>query len=168
MVALDPKAIRASGQLEGKLGIKYNPAHLTDDQEFLPQRGTIVDRRFADHDAVLGARVDDGAVALGRQGPRPDRVRCARRRAVHRKGEQPKKTITIRSMESAFLDFNDNFTVRPGQAEKRQRWNIAAAIEGRSSRTDGKDKDGFRALVFADADLFADVLVPNAMGRRQS
>ena len=29
----------------------------------------------------------------------------------------------------------------------------------------GKDKDGWRALVFADADLFADALVSNAMGR---
>jgi hypothetical protein len=50
--------------------------------------------------------------------------------------------------------------------EKRQKWNLGAAIEGPKLKDGaGKDKDGFRALVFADADLFADALVSNQMGR---
>jgi hypothetical protein len=80
------------------------------------------------------------------------------------KGEQPKKTITIRSMETSFLDLNDNFSFDAN--EKRQRWNVGAAVEGPKVKgADGKEKDGFRALVFADGDLFADALVQNAMGR---
>src|SRR6185369_15211173 len=47
MMALDPKAEPSMGPLEGKLGLKFNPADLTDDQAFLPQRGTPADRRFA-------------------------------------------------------------------------------------------------------------------------
>jgi hypothetical protein len=62
-------------------------------------------------------------------------------------------------MESAFMDINNNFSFDDGQ-EKRQKWNIGIAIEG--ARTP-EGKDGFRALVFADADLFADALVQNAM-----
>ena len=60
------------------------------------------------------------------------------------KGEQPKKTMTIRSMESSFLDLNDNFSF-DAATEKRQKWNIGAAIEGPKLKdADGKDKDGFR------------------------
>src|SRR5690606_39974506 len=49
--------------------------------------------------------------------------------------------------------------------EKRQRWNLGVAIEGpRIKGADGKDKDGYRVLAFADADLFADAFV-SSMGR---
>jgi len=78
-------------------------------------------------------------------------------------GEAPKKTITIRSMESAFMDQNDNFAFDGAglKPEKKQRWNLAAAIEGPKKG----DKDGFRALVFSDADLFADAYIQSALGR---
>ena len=57
-----------------------------------------------------------------------------------------------------------NFCSRPlPRAEKKQKWNLAAAVEG--PKVGGKD--GFRALVYSDADLFADVLAPGAMGRSQ-
>ena len=80
-------------------------------------------------------------------------------------GTAPTKTITIRSMESSFLDYNNNFTFDP-TTEKRQRWNIGAAIEGPKVKgAEGKDVDGYRALVFSDADLFADALVQSGMGR---
>ena len=64
----------------------------------------------------------------------------------------------------AKLYSNENFPF-DGATEKRQRWNVGAAVEGpRLKGADGKDKDGFRVLVFADADLFADALV-QSMGR---
>jgi hypothetical protein len=76
----------------------------------------------------------------------------------------PKKTVTIRSMESSFLDTNDNFTFDAG-SEKRQRWNLAEVFEGPKLKdAEGKDRDGYRVAVFADADLFADALV-QSMGR---
>jgi len=57
-----------------------------------------------------------------------------------------------------------NFTFDK-DSEKRQKWNIAAAVEGPKQKgPDGKDKDGWRVLVFADTDLFADALV-QSMGR---
>jgi hypothetical protein len=74
--------------------------------------------------------------------------------------QAPKKTFTIRSQESSFLDLNDNFAF-DAATEKKQRWNLAAAIEGPKDGT----KDGYRAAVFADVDLFADILARDPLGR---
>lgn len=165
LVAMDPKADPSLGELEGKLGLKFNPAAVTDDQAFLPQRGTPADRRFAittqfsahASTTALSRSVDKGLVLI-ESGALEDAPITA-------KGEQPKKTITIRTMESSFLDTNDNFSF-DAATEKRQRWNVGAAVEGPMiTGADGKKKDGYRVLVFADADLFADALVANAMGR---
>lgn len=167
LIGLDPKADPSLGELEGKLGVKYNPAPLTDDQAYLPQRGMPSDRRFAittqfsahASTTALSRSVDKGLVLI-ESGAIEDAPFTA-------KGGQPTKTVTIRSMESSFLDLNDNFSFDSG-SEKRQKWNLGVAVEGPKMKgPDGKDKDGWRALVFADADLFADVLVSNAMGRAQ-
>jgi hypothetical protein len=163
LLALDPKGEPSIGPLEGKLGLKYNPAPLTDDQAFLPQHRGLQDRRFVittqfsahASTTALSRSVDKGLVLI-ESGALED---------VPATPPAPKKTITIRSMESSWLDFNDNYTF-DAASEKRQRYNIAAAVEGPKLKdADGKDKDGWRALVFADVDLFADALVQNAMGR---
>jgi hypothetical protein len=165
MIALDPKAEPSMGMLEGRLGLKFLPADLTDDQAFLPQRGTPADRRFAitqqfsAHASTtsLSRSVDKGLVLID-SGALED-VPFSNPAAA------PTKTVTIRSQESAFLDYNNNFSF-DASLEKRNRWNLAAAVEGPKLKDkDGKDKDGFRALVFADVDLFADALVSSGMGR---
>lgn len=164
MIALDPKAEPSMGSLEGKLGLKFNPGDLTDDQVFLPQRGSPADRRFvittqfSAHASTtsLSRSVDKGLVLID-AGALED-VPFANPAAA------PTKTVTIRSMESSFLDYNNNFAFDAG-TEKRQRWNLGAAVEGPKLKDkDGKDKDGFRALVFSDVDLFIDIAV-GQMGR---
>jgi hypothetical protein len=166
MIAMDPKADPSLGELEGKLGVKYNPAPLTDDQAYLPQRGMPSDRRFAittqfsahASTTALSRSVDKGLVVI-ESGALEDAPITA-------KGEQPKKTVTIRSMDSSWLDMNNNFSFDSDAGEKRQKWNLAYAVEGPKLKdAAGKDKDGYRVLLFADADLFADVLVSNSMGR---
>jgi hypothetical protein len=165
LIALDPKSDHSLGSLEGKLGLKFNPNPVTDDQAYLPQRGTVADRRFAittqfsahASTTALSRSVDKGLVLI-EAGALED--------APFTGGAQPTKTITIRTMESSFLDLNNNFSFDEGAGEKRQRYNIGAAVEGPKLKDpDGKDRDGWRALVFSDVDLFADALVSNAMGR---
>jgi hypothetical protein len=131
----------------------------------MPNRMTVADRRF-----VLTNQFSAHAstTALSRAGGRGIVLIDAgalEEIPFTAKGEAPKKTITIRSMESSWLDLEtpQNFTFN-APAEKRQRWNIGAAIEG--PKVGGKD--GFRALVFSDAELFADVLVPGPGGRPMS
>jgi hypothetical protein len=162
LVALDPTADGSLGPLEQRFGLKFNAHDLTDDKAFLPQRGSPADRRFAittqfsahASTTALSRSVDKGLILID----------SGALEEVPATGAAPTKTITIRSMESAFLDVNDNFTFDHG-IEKRQRWNIAAAVEGPKMKgADGKEQDGWRALVFADVDLFADALV-SSMGR---
>lgn len=165
LIALDPKAEPGLGPLEGKLGIRFNPADLTDDKAYLPQRGTPADRRFAittqfsAHASTtsLSRSVDKGMILID-AGALEDAPVAAG-------GTAPTKTIIIRSMESSFLDYNNNFAF-DAATEKRQRWNVGAAFEGPKLKdADGKDKDGYRVLAFSDVDLFVDVVMPSAMGR---
>jgi hypothetical protein len=164
MIAMDPKADPSLGELEGKLGVKFNPAPLTDDQAFLPQRGTLADRRFAittqfsahASTTALSRSVDKGLVLI-ESGALEDAP-------LQGSAVAPKKTVTIRSMDSSFIDTNDNFQF-DGASEKRQRWTLAEAFEGPKLKdAEGKDRDGYRVALFADADLFADALV-QSMGR---
>ena len=163
LVALDVKGEPSMGALEGRLGLKMAQGELLDDVAFMPQRGSITDRRF-----VMTSQFTAHATttAVSRQGPlitiEPGALEDVPFAA---QGQAPKKTITIRSMDSAWLDYNANFqydTSGP-RPEKKQRYNLGAVVEGPKVG----DKDGFRAVVYSDADLFADVLVPGAMGRAQ-
>ncbi len=161
LIALDPQGDPSLGPLEGKLGVRYNPNDLTEDdpKHFMAQRGTLADRRwvvttqFSAHASTtsLSRAADNGLVVLD-SGVIEDVPFAPGATA-------PTKTVTIRSMETAFVDLNDNFGF-DAATEKRQKWSIATAIEGPKVKgADGAEKEGFRALVVADVDLFADVVV---------
>jgi len=161
LLALDPKGQIGMGPLEGKLAVKMLPGDLTDEVQFLPQRGKMTDRRivvtnqFSAHASTTSlSRLVDRGILLIDAGALDDAPYVGKPEAA------PKKTFTIRSMETSFLDLNDNY-VFDGGNEKKQRWNIAAAIEGSKVG----DKDGYRALVFADVDLFSDLFGRDPLGR---
>lgn len=159
MIALDPKADPNLGPLEGRFGLKLNPGDLTDDQAFLPQRGGAADRRFAittqfsahASTTALSRTVDKGLVLIDAAALEDVPFTDAK--------NPPKKTVTLRSMESAWLDYNNNYAF-DAATEKKQKWNVGVALEG-PKLPDGKD--GYRALVFSDADLFADAMAMNQM-----
>jgi hypothetical protein len=164
MIALDPKAVPDLGELEGKLGVKFNPAPLTDDQNFLPQRGSPADRRFvitqqfSAHASTtsLSRSVGKGMIMI-ESGALEDSPFTG-------SAAQPKKTVTIRSQDTSWLDTNNNFSF-DAASEKRQRWTIAEAFEGPKLKdAEGKDRDGYRVAMFADADLFIDIPI-ESMGR---
>ena len=161
LLALDPKGQISLGPLEGKLALKMLPGDLTDEVQFLPQRGKMPDRRlvltnqFSAHASTTTlSRLVDRGILLIDAGALDDAPFTGKQE------QAPKKTITIRSMESSFLDTNENFAFDSG-SEKKQRWSIAAAVEGARI----KDKDGYRALVFADVDLFSDLYGRDPLGR---
>jgi hypothetical protein len=164
LFALDPTAGASLGPLEGKLAVKMVPGHLTDEVEIVQVRRTMSDRRmvltkqFSAHASItVLSRTTDRPLILNDAGALDDAPYTGKPELA------PKKTVTIRSNDSSFLDLNDNFQFDAGGAtpEKKQRWNIATAVEGPKQG----DKDGYRALVFADADLFADVLARDQLGR---
>jgi len=166
MVLLDPQSpATALGALEGRLGVRMAPGHLVDDREFMPQRMTASDRRFAITTQFSAHASTTGLSRSGGKGMVTIDSGALEEIPFTSKGEAPKKTITIRSMESSWLDLEtpQNFNFDPPN-EKRQRWPLAAAIEG--PKVGGKD--GFRALVFSDVDLFVDIPVQGPMGRVQT
>jgi hypothetical protein len=168
LIAMDPKADPSLGSLEHKIGLKFNPLPLTDDQVYLQQHGSPAERRFvvttqfSAHPSTTSLSRAAKGLVLVEAGTLEDSPVLGK--------DVPKKTVTIRSMDSSFLDLpdvsgNGNYNF-DAASEKRQRYNVAEAVEGPKVKgEDGKDKDGWRVLVFSDADLFGDALVQNAMGR---
>jgi hypothetical protein len=166
LFAIDPLGVQALGPLEGRFGLRPAPGRLTDDRNFSIMRRTASDQRnvrttqFSAHASTTALSRETGMpfflIEAGALEEVPFRV----------KGEPPKRTITIRSMDNSWLDLQDakgewNFAF-DAATEKRQRWNLAAAIEGNKVG----DKEGYRALVFSDVDLFRDIrVVIDAMGR---
>jgi ABC-type uncharacterized transport system involved in gliding motility auxiliary subunit len=64
-------------------------------------------------------------------------------------------------MASTFVDLNGNREYDEG-SEKRDRYNIGAAIEddsGKGDKSKEEEKVGMRAMVFADSEAFSDVLL---------
>jgi hypothetical protein len=165
MLILDPAGDTDMGPLEGKFAFKMMPGHLTDEQLFLPRRGTLSDRRYtATNQFSAHASTTSLSRTAADQGLRLIDSGALEDLPYKGKAEDaPKKTITIRSMETSFMDLNDNlaFDGSGPTPEKKQKWNVAAAIEGPKLG----DKDGYRALVFADADLFVELYGRNAVGQ---
>jgi hypothetical protein len=160
LIALDPKGETSMGPLEAKFALRMLPGSLTDEEKFLPQRGVLADRRFAitnqfsAHASTtsLSRSVDKGLILI-------DAGALEDMPYTGKPTDAPKKTLTIRSMESSFLDLNDNYAF-DAATEKKQRWVVGASVEGPR-----REKDSYRALVFSDADLFMDALVSGGMGR---
>lgn len=180
LFALDPQGLATLGSLEGRFGMKFDNGSLTDDRSFLPQRGNIADRRFvlttqfsAHASTTALSRAIESGLPLVDSGALIDIP------AAPDAKDPPRKTYVIRSMETAWLDrknaegkedftFNDKPSADgTAPAEKRDRYNVAAAIEGgKIKNAEGKEVDGFRAMVFADVDLFADALMDTGLGQR--
>jgi hypothetical protein len=165
MLILDPTGTTDMGPLEGKFALKMLPGHLTDEQLFLRARGTLTDRRYtATNQFSAHASTTSLSRTSADQGLRLIDSGALEDLPYKGKSEDaPKKTITIRSMDTSFMDENDNYTFdgAGNPPEKKQKWNIAAAVEGPKLG----DKDGYRALVFADADLFVELYGRNAIGQ---
>jgi len=165
MIVLDPSGDTSMGPFEGRFAFKMIPGHLTDEQLFLSRHRGVPDRRntltnqFSAHSSTtsLSRTSADQGLLLIDSGALDDLPYTGKPE------DAPKKTITIRSMESSFMDYNNNYTFDATGAnpEKKQKWNIAAAVEGPKRG----DKDGYRALLFADSNLFVDFPGRNAMGQ---
>ncbi|MCB9559918.1 MAG: Gldg family protein [Kofleriaceae bacterium] len=156
LLALDPVSDATMGPLEGRLAVRFDHTPIADDKEFLPSGGPQValTNQFSSHASIttLARAASNRGIPLVKAGTLEDAPYTG-------DGAEPKKTYVIRSMSTSFRDLNDNQKFDDG--EKRDRYNIAAAIEGpKPAPVEGADpaeaKDGFRAMVFSDVDLFAD------------
>lgn len=158
LYAVDPIGEQNLGPLEARLGVKAIPGgRLTDDVNHYVVRQNNTDRRYtgstqyAAHATTTSMARDKIAFLIDA---------AALEDAAFAPGGQPTRTVVLRSLDSSYLDFNDNFEM--DGTEKKQKWNLVYAVEG--PKLDDKDggKDGFRAMVFSDAEMFADYDAMNA------
>ncbi len=175
LVAMDPQGDFRLGALEGRLGVglgELRPGQpervgiVTDDKNFLPTRRTETDRQlaltnqFSSHASTtsLSRGAANQGILLETAGALFDREYTTAG------AEKPKRTYVLRTMNEAWLDHDADFKF--GGDEKRDRYNVGAAIEGpKRKQDDGSEDDGFRAMVFSDQDLFSDHAVQTMTGQ---
>jgi gliding motility-associatede transport system auxiliary component len=162
-LSLDPKGEAALGpKLAGRLGVKFLPDIVEDDKEFLVAR-----HNDSDHKLLLTNQFSSHAsvTSLGRGGVRSGILLLESGHLddsdfmVEKGQETPKRTYVVHSMATSYLDLNKNDQYDK-DTEKRDRYNIVAAIEDPSRKKkkpkEGIKDNGMRAMVFADGDIFTD------------
>ena len=161
MIALDPKGENAMGVLEQRLGLRMLPGAITDDVNMIPRQRSLADRRivltnqFSSHAVTTATSRSGEPLPLVEAGALDDIAAPA----------DVKKTVVIRSMDTSWLDYNNNFQFdKDGPTpEKKQKWNVGVAVEG--PKPSGTDKEGFRVAVFSDVDLFKDFVGMSQTGQ---
>jgi hypothetical protein len=132
LAALEPGTEVKLGPLEGRLGVSFNAKAITDDKQFFPQRRNasdfqnIITDQFSAHASVTRlSRAEIGAGLLFLGSGSLDDAGWAEDWGA----EKPKRTYVIKSMASSYRDENGDFAFDKA-AEKRQSYNLIAAIEG--------------------------------------
>ncbi|MEZ4400138.1 MAG: Gldg family protein [Kofleriaceae bacterium] len=170
LVAVDPEGDFQLGGLEDYLGVTVDRHLIHDDRNYTPERGQPTDKMlaltngFSSHPATtsLSRGSANQAILLQTSGALIERDFAGKAAA----GDKPKRTIVIRSMADAWLDLDGNHAF-DAATERRDRYSIGAAVEGpKVKQPDGTDAEGWRALVFADNDLFADRLFQTLTGQK--
>jgi hypothetical protein len=158
LYALDPRGNNELGPLEGRLGVGMAQGVLADDKDYYDQHHGAFDHlfpttnNFTSHASTTSlSRMSTSAkILLIEAGALVEKPFTSQ-------GDAPKRFPVIKSMSNAWLDLNGNLTFDSG-SEKRDNYVVAEAIEGpKVTGDDGKEKDGFRAVVVSDVDLFRDL-----------
>jgi len=171
---------------------------LTDNKSFYPERNSDADFRnvattqvSAHASTTTLSRASRARLPLVSSGS----LRDAEFAAVPGSTEKPRRTYIIKAMDTTWADTNNDLKF-DATSEKRDRYNVGAAIEGprlalnaeeqaaaagaatgagpgssaphdhdHEAATPAKDKEGFRALVYSNANFFADAATIDPTGR---
>lgn len=141
-------------ELLDELGLKFDKTILGNERAFGVLTRTEADRaiiysgRYSSHESVTTmtrnaklATVFNKTGSLSKSEKAPDRT---------------KTEIVLTAIDDTFADVNGNYRFDPD--EKKQAFGLAAAVTRTS--TSGKKSDETRVFVTADADVFADQLLP--------
>jgi len=158
LIALNADGKHSMGKLEGRLGVKTAQKPLLDDRKNIYRQPTfLLTSQISAHPAVstISKVRNQGGLIFPFSGALVD-VKFTHKNA-------PKRTYVVRSEKSSFLDENKNY--RFDGKEKRKRYNIVAAIEGKKVKAKpkkGKNKSpkakSMRAIVIADPAIFMDFI----------
>lgn len=169
LFALDPIGAAGLGPLEGRLGVKFNPQTLADDKEFLRRRGAPVEHQYIlTNQFSAHASVTTASRGKARSGIVMFNAGSLDDAEFTTQSKQRKRTYTVRSVTSTWRDTNGNNSFDK-DTEKRQRYNLVAAIEDPSALPEkapegGGAERGMRAIVVADGEIFSDALMHPKVG----
>ncbi len=160
-LALEPGTEVVLGQLEGRLGVKFDPTLVADDKEFAIERrsdsdhANLVTYQFSSHASVTTMSRTSGLhFVLKGAGSLEDAEFAA-----DWGDKKPKRSYVVKSRSTSFRDANGNFLFDEG--EQRKTYNLIAAIEGPKppARPDNSTKapgEPMRVMVLGDSQLLAD------------
>ncbi len=198
LAALNPLGDAQLGPLSARLGLAFDRALLTDDKSFFPERNSNADFRNVATTQV-SAHASTTTLSRASRARLPVVVSGSLRDADFAGGsataEKPRRTYIIKTNDTTWADSTNDITF-DSTTEKRDRYNVGAAIEGprislsateqaaavnagsaaklgdahdhdsaANASKGAKDKDGFRALVYGNANFFADAAMIDPSGR---
>ena len=170
LVALESGSEFRIGDFRQRLGVEHDPATVVDDQNHMRETGAPADRRlivanrFSTHPSVTTASRQGrggGVLMLGAEALSPAED-----------VEGLRHSLVVRSMRSSFADRNGDFRFDEGD-ETRESLGVAIAVEADLPADPSADSaapdsasdatpapaapaPGMRALVYGDAEIFAD------------
>ncbi|WP_437312551.1 Gldg family protein [Sorangium sp. So ce385] len=158
LLALDPEAKVDLSPLAGAVGLTWKPEVLANDRVYVRRRfnesdqAMLVTTRYSSHASVS---------TLSRHAQQAPTIFPGAASLDKADGGDLKIDFVVRSLGETFADANGNFKFDEG--EKRNAYNLAAAVskELAPGGGDGKDKKELRAFVVADADVFSDAAFRN-------
>jgi hypothetical protein len=154
LFALEPDSDFELGPLADLLGVDYRRVPLVDDQNYvrfqdnLSDRAIIVTDRVFSHastSTVSQGGIGDGMVFMGSGYLEP------------KEAGGPGLTVTVRSMPNAFPDSTRDYELNG--AEERLQYAIGVAVDAPSGPQAASASSEMRALVFADSELFSDLVL---------
>lgn len=157
LAAIDPAGDATLGALAGRLGIDVQKTSIVDPRSYFPggEPGEGAKRWIATNSVSAHASTTTMSRVANQIGLVFIDSGSLREFPPTVDADKVKKTIVVRSMPTAFADTNNDLVQQ--DTEKADRQNLAASIEGPMVKDGATEKPGWRAMVFADSDLFADI-----------
>ena len=162
LFALEPDSEFELGPLADLLGVDFRAVPVVDDQNHVRFQDNLSDRHIIVTDRVFShaststvsqGGIGDGMVFMGAGYLEP------------KEEGGPGLTVIARSMPTAFADSTRDFELNG--VEERLQYAIAVAVDAPSGPQAASASSDLRALVFADSELFSD-LVLQRVGLNQS
>ncbi len=161
LLAIEPRELRTNrpefetedtlGPLLDDLGLSLGEGVLASTNMIVPTANNLTDRFNVATDSFSS---HPSTVVLSKQRAQLKLFTPGAGHLVQKANAKPKVTVTVRSQGGSWADRNMNLQLDTDQAESKTARPLAVAVEGPGA-------EGFRAIVVADASLFADFPIVN-------
>jgi hypothetical protein len=132
LLALDPGSDFELGPLEERIGVRFVPTPLADEDQHLRQRGDLSDRRLLITDRFV---THESVITLARSGPGTGVAMVGPGYVEALDPDADEARIVVRSLDTSFPDANQNYRWDEG-SESREAYPLVAAVEVQGATLD--------------------------------